>query len=67
MQAPLFIRPLSAVEKRERETGLRSRDACTLRRSQILLASAQGYASSQIAAFLGCRDQMPCMPSRTRA
>jgi DNA-binding NarL/FixJ family response regulator len=57
MQAPLFIRPLSAAEKRELETGLRSRDAFTLRRSQILLASARGYASSQIAEYLGCRDQ----------
>jgi transposase len=57
MQAPLCIRPLSAAEKHELEIGLRSRDAFTLRRSQILLASARGYASSQSAAYLGCRDQ----------
>ncbi len=57
MQAPLCIHPLSAAEKHELEIGLRSRDAFTLRRSQILLASARGDASPQIAAYLGCRDQ----------
>ena len=42
MQVPLFIRPLSAVEEQELKAGLRSRAAFTLRRSQILLASARG-------------------------
>lgn len=37
MKPPLFIQPLSAAEKRVLEAGLRSRDAFTLRRSQILL------------------------------
>jgi transposase len=54
MKPPLFVRPLSATEKRELEAGLRSRDAFTLRRSQILLASAAGHRPSRIAPFLGC-------------
>ena len=37
--------------------GLRSRDAFTLRRCQILLASDQGRRPSQIAATLGCSAQ----------
>jgi transposase len=57
MQPPLFIRPLLAVEEQELKAGLRSRDAFTLRRSQILLASARGARSTQIAAYLGCNDQ----------
>jgi transposase len=50
----MFVRPLTAPEKQQLETGLRSRDAFTLRRSQALLASAQGYRPSQIAPILGC-------------
>jgi transposase len=57
MQPPLFIRPLSAVEEQELKAALRSRDAFTLRRSQILLASARGDRSTQIAEYLGCNDQ----------
>jgi DNA-binding NarL/FixJ family response regulator len=57
MKPPLFIRPLSAAEVHELEASLRSRDAFTLRRSQILLASARGSRSSQIAEYLGCDDQ----------
>lgn len=54
MKPPLFVRPLTAAERQELETGLRSRQAFTLRRAQILLASAQGQRPSQIAARLGC-------------
>jgi transposase len=57
MQPPLFIRPLSDAEEREIKAGLRSHDVFTLRRSQILLASARGHHSSQIAELLGCDDQ----------
>jgi transposase len=57
MKPPLFIRPLSAMEEAALETGLRSRDAFTLRRSQILRASARGYRPSQIAESLGCGTQ----------
>jgi transposase len=54
MKPPLFVRPLSAVERRELEAGLRSHDVFTLRRSQILLASARGHRPSEIAPFVGC-------------
>jgi DNA-binding NarL/FixJ family response regulator len=42
---------------RELEASLRSRDAFTLRRSQILLASARGSRPSQIAAHLSWANQ----------
>ena len=57
MQPPLFIHTLSAVEQRALEAALRSRDAFTLRRAQVLRASARGDRSSQIAAYLGCSTQ----------
>ena len=56
-QLPLFIQSLSAEEKRALEAGLQSRDAFTLRRSQILLARARGHSSSQITEYRGCRNQ----------
>jgi DNA-binding NarL/FixJ family response regulator len=57
MKPPLFIRPLSAAEARELAASLWSRDAFTLRRSQILLASACGSRPSQIAKHLSCATQ----------
>ena len=39
---------------RQLRAGLRSREAFTLRRAQILLASAEGQRPSQIAARVGC-------------
>jgi transposase len=57
MKPPLFIRPLSTAEARELAARLRSRDAFTLRRSQILLASARGSRPSQIAKHLSCATQ----------
>jgi hypothetical protein len=69
MQPPLFIRPLSAVEEQELKAALRSRDAFTLRRSQIWLASARGDRSTQIAEYLGCTTRlcvMLCVPSRVK-
>jgi hypothetical protein len=63
MQPPLYIRPLSAVEEQELQAGLRSRDAFTLRRAQILRASARGACSTQIAAYL--RLHRPDRPERT--
>jgi transposase len=57
MKPSLFARPLSAEEKQGLEAGLRSRDAFTLRRSQILLASARGHRASEIASFVGCTVQ----------
>ena len=57
MQAPLCVRPLTDAERQEVEAGLRSSQAFTLRRSQILLASARGDHTPAIAAALGCSDQ----------
>ncbi len=39
------------------EAGLRSSDAFTLRRSQIILASVRGERAPRIAEVLGCDDQ----------
>ena len=57
MKRPLFIPSLSAEETRALEAGLRSRDAFTLRRAQMLLASARGDRPLQIATSLGCNNQ----------
>jgi transposase len=57
MKAPLFVRPLTDAERDHLTAGLRAPDAFTLRRSQILLASARGETARQIAAHLGCSDQ----------
>ena len=57
MQDPLFVRPLTDAERQAMEAGLRSPQAFTLRRAQILLASARGEHTPAIAAALGCSDQ----------
>jgi transposase len=57
MRAPLFVRPLADAEREALTAGLRSPDAVTLRRCQILLASARGERSATIARSLGCSDQ----------
>src|SRR5437868_10383282 len=57
MEPPLFVRPLTAEAGQQLCAGLQSRDAFTLRRCQILLASAQGQRPAQIAAALGCASQ----------
>jgi DNA-binding CsgD family transcriptional regulator len=57
MEPPLFVRPLAAEEAQQLRASLQSRDAFTLRRCQILLASAQGQRPAQIAAALGCASQ----------
>jgi transposase len=54
MKPPLFVRELSDIERRALQAGLRSREAFTLRRAQILLASAEGQRSTRIAAYVGC-------------
>jgi transposase len=53
-KAPIYVRTLTAEEEAALRSGLRSREAFTLRRSQIILASAGGKRASQIAAELGC-------------
>lgn len=57
MPAPLFVRPLTDTEHDALIAGLRSPDAFTLRRCQILLASVRQERAAQIAHALGCDDQ----------
>ncbi len=57
MKPPIFIRTLSKDERKQLEAGLRSKDAFTLRRSQMLLASSRGEHAPQIARNLGCGAQ----------
>lgn len=52
-----MVRPLTDAEHDDLTRGLRSPDAFTLRRCQILLASARGATARRIAAHLGCSDQ----------
>src|SRR5262245_29790452 len=57
MQTPLYVRPLLADERATLETGLWSASACTVRRCQILLASAEGRETTTIADSLRCTEQ----------
>ena len=57
MQTPLFVRPPTEEERQTLAAGLRSADAFTLRRSQIVLASARGERVAAIARSLGCTAQ----------
>ena len=57
MKPPLYVRPLTDDERDALKAGLRSSDAFTLRRSQILLASARGERPPAIAQHLGCASQ----------
>jgi transposase len=54
MKPQLFVSPLTPTQRQALQRGLRSPDAFTVRRCQILLASAQRQAPSQIARSLGC-------------
>lgn len=53
----MFVRALSAQEQAALEAGLRSSQAFTMRRCQILLASSTGQRASHIARNLGCATQ----------
>ena len=57
MKAPLFVRPVTDAEHDTLTNGLRSADAFTLRRCQIVLASGRGAHASRIAQSLGCSEQ----------
>ena len=57
MQAPLFVRPLTQQEQAELEAGRRSSQGFTVRRSQMLVASAQAKPTTTIARLMGCDDQ----------
>ena len=53
----LFVRELTESERRELQAGLRSRQGFTLRRAQILLASADQEVPARIAHRVGCASQ----------
>jgi transposase len=57
MHPPLYVRSLSETEQTALEQGLRSKDALTLRRCQILLASAKRIRPKAIAIYVGCSIQ----------
>ena len=57
MKPPTFVRPLTDEERQALKAGLRSPESFTLRRCQILLASARGEWVPRIAEMLGCNDQ----------
>ncbi|WP_309644250.1 helix-turn-helix domain-containing protein [Phenylobacterium sp.] len=57
MKPPLFVRPLTDEERAALRAGLRFPDAFTLRRCQLLLASADGLKPAQIAERFGCASQ----------
>src|SRR3954452_10285573 len=57
MKPPLFVRTMSPEECQAIRAGLRSPEAFTLRRCQILTASAQGRRPAHIARALGCAVQ----------
>jgi transposase len=57
MKRPIYVRPMTDAERKSLEAGLRSPDAFTLRRCQILLASADGHNPYRIARNLGCNPQ----------
>jgi transposase len=57
MRMPIRVRPFTADEQSALEQGLRSPQAFTLRRCQILFASARGQLAPEISQQLGCSDQ----------
>ena len=52
MRTPLFIRPLTADERNRLKAGLRSGEAFTVRRCQMLLPSAEGQQTTTMARIL---------------
>ena len=71
MKPPLFVRELTDAERQALQAGLRSREAFTLRRAQILLASADGQRPSAdrraASAAPSAPSATPSTPSRRRA
>ena len=57
MRPPIFVRTLGAAEREQVEAALRTSEAFTLRRAQIVLASARGERVPSIAEHLGCGEQ----------
>jgi transposase len=57
MRPPIYVRPLTEAEFAALERGMHSSDSFTLRRCQILLASARAERAPDIARALSCGDQ----------
>jgi transposase len=57
MQELLHVRPMTDAERERVAAGLRSTDLFTLRRSQVVQASARGDSALAIARVLGCTKQ----------
>ena|SRR5215210_7878303 len=57
MRQPIFVRELRAGEREVIEEELRTSEAFTLRRAQIVLASARGEWVPRIAEQLACGEQ----------
>jgi len=53
----MFVRSLTAEERQALEKGRKSADVYTVRRSQILLASAGGFGPAAIGRLVGCTAQ----------
>ena len=54
---PIFVRELIAEERQALQAGLRSSEVFTLKRCQVLLASARGLNATDIAELVGCSPQ----------
>ena len=61
MPSPVKVRPLTSEEQLALEVGRQSSEGFTVRRSQILLASAAGYTPREIAQLVGCSRQNICL------
>jgi hypothetical protein len=57
MSSSLYVRTLTRPERKALKNGLRASDAFSVRRCQILLASAQRKTVAQIANDVGCASQ----------
>jgi transposase len=54
---PIFVRELTNEEREALQAGLRSSEVFTVKRSQMLLASARGLTATEIAELIGCSTQ----------
>jgi DNA-binding NarL/FixJ family response regulator len=79
MKPPTFVRTLTAPERQQLQAGLRAAEAFTVRRCQILLASANGQRAPTIARNLHCavgtihyalhafqREGLACLPEHSQ-
>ena len=57
MRPPIFVRALTDEERTTLKIGLRSSDGVLVRRCQMVLASARGERTPQIAVLVGCDEK----------